>query len=162
MNRRGILSISAMTMLGLALLPSGIVAQQGTLKQQLVGTWTLVSCDAKQPFCVNPSGSLSLDASGRYTQVLAARGRPKATTAANTPRADITPDYYKAIAQGMVAQFGTWSINEADKTLTTHIEGALFPNGEGADARFSVSLTGDELKTTGATSGANLVWRRAQ
>jgi hypothetical protein len=68
-NRRGILSIFAMTMLGLALLPSSIVAQQGTLKQQLVGTWTLVSCDAKQPFCVNPSGSLSLDASGRYTQV---------------------------------------------------------------------------------------------
>jgi Lipocalin-like domain len=162
MNGCCILSISAMTALGLALLPDGAVAQQGTLKQQLVGTWTLVSCDVKQPFCINPSGSLSLDASGRYTQVFAARGRPKATTAAATPRADITSDYYKAIAQGMVAQFGTWSVNEADKTLTTHIEGALFPNGEGTDARFLVNLTGDELKTTGATSGANVVWRRAK
>jgi len=62
----------------------------------------------------------------------------------------------------MVAQFGTWSVNEADKTLTTHIEGALFPNGEGTDARVLVSLTGDELKTTGATSGATVVWTRAR
>src|SRR5262245_55250516 len=36
---------------------------------------------------------------------------------------------------GMVAQFGTWSFSEADKALTQHVEGALFPNGEGADAR---------------------------
>jgi Lipocalin-like domain len=157
---RSILSISAITVLGLALVPGSIVAQQGALKQQLVGTWTLVSCDIKQPFCVNPSGSLSLDASGRYTWVLAARGRPKATTTAAT-RADITPDYYKAIAQGMVAQFGTWSVNEADKTLTTHIEGALFPNGEGTDASVLVSLTGDELKTVGA-SGTTAVYARAK
>jgi hypothetical protein len=131
------------------------------LRQQLVGTWTLVSCDIKQPFCVDPGGSLSLDASGRYKQALAARGRPKATTTAATPRADITPDYYKAIAQGIVAQFGTWSVNEADKTLTTHLEGALFPSGEGTDAKVSVSLTGDELKTAGA-SGATVVWTRAK
>jgi hypothetical protein len=47
----------------------------------------------------------------------------------------------------MVAQFGTWSVNEADKTLTTHIEGALFPNGEGTDARVSVGLTGGSSET---------------
>ena len=46
MKCRSILSISAMTMLGLALLPSSIIAQQGTLKQQLVGAWTLASYDA--------------------------------------------------------------------------------------------------------------------
>jgi hypothetical protein len=128
MNRRSIINISAMTALGLALLPGSIVAQQGTLKQQLIGTWTLVSCDINQPFCVNPSGSLSLDASGRYTQVLAARGRPKATiNPLTTLRADVKPEEYKAMAQGIVAQFGTWSVNDADKTLTTHVEGALFP-----------------------------------
>jgi hypothetical protein len=121
----------------------------------------LVSCDppangTRAPFCVDPSGSLSLDASGRYTSVIAARGRPKATPP--IIRADVTPEYYKAVAQGMVANFGTWSVNEADKTLTQHVEGALFPNGEGNDLKASVSLTGDELKLvvvnggTGATS----------
>ena len=79
MNPRGIFTVSAITVLGLALLPSSIVAQQGTLKQQLVGTWMLVACEVPangtgQPFCVNPS--VNLDAGGRYTQVIAARGRP--------------------------------------------------------------------------------------
>jgi hypothetical protein len=45
MNRQ-IFALSAITALGLALVPSSIIAQQGTLKQQLVGTWTLASCDA--------------------------------------------------------------------------------------------------------------------
>jgi hypothetical protein len=42
MNPRSIFSVSAMTVLGLALVPSGAVAQQTTLKEQLVGTWTLI------------------------------------------------------------------------------------------------------------------------
>jgi hypothetical protein len=46
MNRRSIFILSAISALGLALLPSGIVAQQGSLQKQLVGTWMLVSYDA--------------------------------------------------------------------------------------------------------------------
>jgi hypothetical protein len=169
MNRRNILNISTLTALGLALLPSSTVAQQGTLKQQLVGTWTLVSCEVpangiRQPFCVDPSGSLSIDASGRYIQVVAARGRPKATATGAQNRADVTPEYYKAIAQGVIAQFGTWSVNETDKTLTRKAEGALFPNGEGTETKFSVSLVGDELKFVAANNPAagGTVWRRAK
>jgi hypothetical protein len=46
MNRRSIFTLFAISALGLAVLPSSVVAQQGALKQQLVGTWTLVSYDA--------------------------------------------------------------------------------------------------------------------
>jgi Lipocalin-like domain len=162
MNHRSILGISTMTALGLALVPSSIVAQQGTLKQQLVGTWTLVSCDVKQPYCVNPNGTLMLDASGRYAQVIAARGRPKAATGAAN-RADVKPEEYKALAQGLLANFGTWSVNEADKTVANHLEGALFPNVEGTDIKVSVSLVGDELRTVGANpADGGFVWRRAK
>jgi hypothetical protein len=161
MEPRSILSISAMTALGLALLPSSAVAQQGTLKQQLVGTWTLVSCEAA-PWCVNPNGTLMLDAGGRYAIMTAARGRPKATTG---NRADVKPEEYKAIAQGVAANFGTWSVNEADKTLTRRVEGALFPNVEGTDGKTTVSLAGDELKLT-ATNPTGVrtdsVYRRAR
>jgi hypothetical protein len=45
MNVRRILSISAMTVLGLALVPSNAVSQQRSLKDQLIGTWTLVSLE---------------------------------------------------------------------------------------------------------------------
>jgi hypothetical protein len=56
MNRRNIFILSAITALGLTLPPSSF-AQQGSLRQQLVGTWIIVSCDASRPFCVDPSGS---------------------------------------------------------------------------------------------------------
>jgi hypothetical protein len=162
MNRRSIFTLSATTVLGLALLPSSLAAQQGTLKQQLVGTWTLVSCDIKQPYCVSPNGTLMLDASGRYAQLIAAGGRPKTATSA-VNRTEVKPEEYKAIAQGLLANFGTWSVNEADKTVATHVEGALFPNVEGTDINLTVSLVGDELKTVGANPAAGgTVWRRSK
>src|ERR1700722_16192552 len=43
MNRRNIFSLSAIAALGLAMLPGNVVAQTKSLKDQLVGTWTLVS-----------------------------------------------------------------------------------------------------------------------
>jgi len=164
MNRRTIFTLSAMAALGLAMLPGSIsFAQQGSLRQQLVGTWTLVSCEfsPNATFCGgNPNGILIFDASGRYAWMNAARGRPKDATAFAANRADVTPEYYKAIAQGLVANFGTWSVNEGDKTLTRKFEGALFPNVEGTETKESVSLTGDELKISGGAISA--VWRRVR
>jgi lipocalin-like protein len=58
-------------------------------------------------------------------------------------------EQFKAATQNVVANFGTWSVNEADKTLTRHSEGALIPNAEGNDAKVSVSVAGDELKVVG-------------
>ena len=159
MNRRSIFTLSAIAALGLGL-PASSVAQQGSLRQQLVGSWTLVSCEPANAGCVNnPNGILILDASGRYAQVMAARGRPKAATAGPQNRADVTPEYYKAIAQGLIANFGTWSVNEADKALTRKYEGALFPDAEGTEPKQSISLTGDELRLSG---GGNFVYRRVK
>ena len=61
-------------------------------------------------------------------------------------RSEVPADQFKAAAMGLAANFGTWSVNEADKTVTRHVEGALFPNIEGTDAKITVSLSGDELK----------------
>jgi hypothetical protein len=44
------------------------------------------------------------------------------------------------------ANFGTWSLNEADKTLTYRTEGSLIPNNEGTELKESINLAGDELK----------------
>jgi Lipocalin-like domain len=139
----------AVSMLGLALLPGSVVAQQKSLREQLVGAWELVSCDrttanaVKQPYCANPTGILILDASGRYAHIIAAGGRPK-LTAVN--RVDTPADQYKAAAQGFVANFGTWSVNEAGRTITRHYEAALLPNYEGRDVKNSVNIAGDELR----------------
>jgi hypothetical protein len=141
------------------------VAQQKSLKEQLVGTWILVSCEDKaadgktEPRCVNPNGSLSFDASGRYTRVEAARGRPKVTAGRDSPAEEI-----KTMVRGFLANFGTWSVNEADKFITRHREGALFPNAEGmADRKQMADIVGDELMLVDANPQYGVeVWRRAK
>jgi hypothetical protein len=60
----------------------------------------------------------------------------------------------------VIANFGTYSVDEATKTMTTRSEGALFPNGVGNENKATiVSFDGDELKTTGGALG-NVTWRR--
>jgi hypothetical protein len=51
-------------------------------------------------------------------------------------------------AKEFAANFGTWSVSEADKTFTRRYEGALMPHNEGAESKVSVSLAGDELTLT--------------
>ena len=84
MNRRSIFTFSAIATLGLALLPTSTVAQQGSLRQQLVGTWTLVSYDAtgadgtrRQLSGSNAKGILMFDPDGRYATVFERVGRAK-------------------------------------------------------------------------------------
>ena len=84
MNRRSILSLSAVTALGLAMMPGSAVAQQRTLKDQLVGTWTFVSQEntastgtKRWTYGANPNGILMFDAGGRYAQVNGSRDRAK-------------------------------------------------------------------------------------
>ena len=82
-------------------------------------------------------------------------------------RLEGTPEENKAALAGAYASLGTWSVNEADKTLIRHIEGsASFPNEEGRDSTWSITLTGDELKVIipapGAGGRTDLVWKRTK
>jgi hypothetical protein len=169
MNRRSILSISAMTMLGLAFVSSTAIAQQKSLKEQLVGTWTLVSSDytatdgtKRQPFGANPKVIIMFDAGGRYAMVGGPSNRPKFKSASKPTTEELaaaTENYY-------AANHGTWSVNEADKIITMRYESALRPNNEGTDLKNTVNLTGDELKLTGVVpaSGTKIesLYRRAK
>jgi hypothetical protein len=99
--------------------------------------------------------------------MMAARRRPKVTSpnsAGAANRDAFTPEQYKAIAAGLFAQFGTWSINEANKTITLHVDGALFPGIEGTDwATFTPTISGDELRGIGQNGQPGLfVWRRVK
>jgi hypothetical protein len=152
MKRLSVFSLSPIVTLGLAVLPSGIAAQQGTLKQQLVGTWTLVSSQVTSrergttEQLVNPKGILIFDAGGRYADVAGRSDRPKFKNPGQTTTEEL------AIAmRGFAANFGTWTVNETDKTLTRHLEAALSPTIEGTDVKSTVSLAGDELNLSPRT-----------
>jgi Lipocalin-like domain len=168
MNPRGILSISAIKALGSALLPTSSVAQQRTLKQQLVGAWTIVSYEAIAPDgskrqMDNPNGVLIFEDSGRYAQVIARPDRPKY----KNPGQPTTEELAAATADFCAAHAGTWSVSEVEKALTQRIDAALRPNNEGTDFRSSVRLTEDELRLTSVrplATGAriDILLRRAE
>src|SRR6516165_7393551 len=130
MNRLSFLAYSAM--LGVALVPSSVLAQQQgtTLRQQLIGTWEIVSTSPEnrpgaQILGTNPKGVFMLGGSGKYAVTFENRNRPKAA---------------ERSADGFVANFGTWSVNEADKTLASFcrksqdspVDPALFEFSTGA------------------------------
>jgi hypothetical protein len=153
------------------LLSGSAVSQQTSFKDQLVGTWMIVSNDnvapdgtKRQIFGANPNGILIFEANGRYAQIFVRPGRPKFK--ANN-RLHGTPEEMKAAYEGALVHFGAWSVTDATKTIVLRTEGALYPNQEGTEGkRVIVSLTADELKVTNPTSGAGgtteAVFRRAK
>jgi hypothetical protein len=166
------LSISAITALGLALMPGSAVSQQKSLKDQLVGAWTLVSTKYKFPdgktvdtFGPNPRGTMILDASGHMALINMRTSLPK--FAAND-RTKGTPEENKAIVEGSFVVFGTYTVNESDHTLITHVGGSTFPNFDGADQKRSFTLAGDELRYTNPVASigqgvvVEAVWKRAK
>jgi hypothetical protein len=169
MNR--IFRFSAAVVLALALLPNAAVSQQKSLKAQLVGAWTLVSIiatdkagnksDRRGP---NPKGLLIFDASGRYS-ILTSRAELPSFKVDNVNQG--TPEENKAVMTGMIANVGTWSVDEATKTITTHVEAGSYPNLNGnTQTRVISALTPDELRYTNGASVSGTVdeatWRRAK
>jgi hypothetical protein len=171
MNRRNIISLTAIAAFGLALLPSSAISQDKPLKELLVGTWTLVSATQRTKEGVvsdrwgpNPRGRATFEANGRFSFMIFRSDVPKFSS---DNLNQVTPAEAKAAIQGMTANFGTWSIDEATKTLTTNIEVASAPNlNGGAQKRIISSLSANELKYTNPASQIgtvdDVVWKRAQ
>jgi Lipocalin-like domain len=171
MNRGDVFSLFAIAVCGSVLLPGSVVSQQTSLKEQIIGTWSFVSAlDVKQDgtksdrWGQNPKGILVFDSNGHYSLTIMRSDLPKfAAKTADQGNADEN----KAVLQGMITHFGTYSLNEADKTLTTRIEGSSFPNLVGTEQKRTIaSLTADELKYTNPATAtgtrAEASWKRAK
>jgi len=149
MNRRSIFTLATVAALALALLPSNLNSQQGTLKEQLVGTWTIVSWvdiapNGTKRQIANPKGFLIFDSGGRYAQVIARADRPKF----KSPSEPTVEELAAATGDFFAANAGTWRVSEAEKLLIQTFEAALRPNNEGTLFRSGISLSGDELRLT--------------
>src|SRR6266480_4879884 len=123
MNRRNVLSTSAMALLGLAL-ASGYAL--GQTAKDLVGTWSWVSVEITRPdgtkyqaFGANPKGFVIFDSNGRFAYLLT---RPDRAKFAANNREQGTPEENKASVLGVLAYSGRYSISDGGKTLIFHIE----------------------------------------
>ena len=76
----------------------------------------------------DPLGLIIFTSSGHYSTQLMRSDLPKYSS---NNRAKGTPEEYKAIGMGSVANFGTYSIDEARKTFTISYDGRMFPNRKG-------------------------------
>jgi Lipocalin-like domain len=137
--------------------PSGSAnGQTQVSKDRLVGTWAYESVIVERAdgtrvatFGPDPKGVITLTADGRYSMQLI---RPDIPKIASKDRLNATPEENRAVVQGVVSQFGTYSVNEAEGTLTLHVETSSFPNDNGTDQeRIITSISGDELHWTNPT-----------
>jgi Lipocalin-like domain len=169
MNRRNILNVCAIAALGLILFADGAVGQQKSLKDQLIGTWTFVSSTTKLPdgspaWGSNPKGLVIFTDNGRYSSQIMRSDRPKF---ASKSRAQGTPEENKAAVLGAIASFGTYSVNEANKTFTIRFEGSTYPNLEGTEQTRSFTIAGDELQVTNPSPSvggppSHVIYKRAK
>ena len=130
MNRRHILCLSVTIALGLALLPGSTLAQEKSLKEQLAGTWTIISNDnvapdgtKRQLFGPNPKGILVLAANGQYAQIIVLPDRPNFKV---NNRLEGTPEENKAAVHGTTATFGTWSVMKRTRPSPCATRAACF------------------------------------
>ena len=174
MNRLSALAAISVALLILeaVLLVGDAVARQKSPREQLVGAWTFVSADSvrndgskAEVFGSNPKGTLIFTSDGHFALVQMRADLPKFT---GNSRDRGTPEENKAVVQGSIAYFGSYSVNETEKAVTLQIEGSTFANlkGGGEQKRVLSSLTADELKFTNprTPSGATLevAWKRAK
>src|SRR5215469_4234692 len=169
MNRNIPAVLTASTLIFGVLLP-GEEAVAQTAKD-LVGTWTLVSLTLEKDgqktdmYGPNPQGQATWDPTGRFSEIITRSDLPKF---ASNNRREGTPEENKAVVQGSLAFFGTYSVSETDKTYTQHVESCTFSNWNGTERKYSFDLSGDQLTVTvistpsTGTGTAHAVWKRAK
>jgi hypothetical protein len=172
MQRSNILGIAAMAA-ALAMASGEAGAQQKSIKELIVGTWTLLLDDGIKDdgtqvpgFGPNPEGTLIFTADGHYALEIFRNSRP---AFASKDRLSGTADENQAAMQGMITHFGTYAIDEAGKTITFRIAASSFPNWDAIAQKRTITAITDEVLTydnpTPPSSGLvrrELAWKKAK
>jgi len=117
------------------------------------------------PFGESPKGMLVFTPDGRFMQIHVASDLPR--IAANN-RLKGTPEEYAEIMRRSISVFGTYSVDDAKKTVTYHVVSAFFPNWQGeSQTRTIDKLTADEFINTnpnvaGGRGSASNFYKRAK
>lgn len=170
MNRHCVFGLCAIALVTIPAFPGSSVAQGKSLKDQLVGTWIYVSSTGKREdgsAVPRPSaqGAVTYTADGHFHFITVRTEVPK--YASGDP-ARPSPEEAMAVASGVVAYTGTYTLDESTKTAHLNIETSSVPNFVGApnQRRIVTSITDEELKLTNPRTPAGvtleLVFKRAK
>ena len=170
MTRRTALGFCAIVLLLSSVMSNNTLAQGQSLKDQLIGTWIYVSSTGKRDdgsAVPRPSlqGAVTYTADGRFHFITTRTDAPK--LASRDPSRP-TAEEAMAIASGSIAYTGTYTVDEATKTILAKIETSTFPNLVGAvnQRRIITAISADEMKFTNPRTPAGVtlefVWKRAK
>ena len=140
-------------------------------KEKFVGTWKLVlyelnvsGGEVNYPFGLDAVGWLVYDINGHmFVQVMCL----DRATFASGDRLRGTLEETKSAFEGYLAYFGTYEVNEEQRTVTHHIEGSLFPNWVGTAQKRFFEFTDDQLTlksppilVDGKQQTGRIIWKR--
>ncbi len=146
------------------------LAQEKTLKEQIIGTWLVVSgtatlADGTKVDRSNSKSMVIYTADGHFAFLSI---RPDLPKIAANDRAKATPEEARAILAGSIAYLGTYTVNEAEKTIIAKPEASTFANlMSGPEQRRIVTfINADEMRFTNPRTPAGetleFAWRRAK
>ena len=123
---------------------------KGAVERAFVGTWRLVSFEGRPegggaffyPLGPDAIGQLMYDRAGNMGVHLLKLDRPRF---ASGDRRRGTDAEVLAAFDGIIAYFGTYTIDPAKGTVTHHVRGSSFPNWEGGDQVRIYEIEGDHL-----------------
>jgi hypothetical protein len=149
----------------LVLFNGAALAQQPFKKKDLVGTWIYDKSYTVLPdgtrinqFGKEPHGYFMIQPNGRYSHIVMTRDRPHI---ANGSLVGGTEEDNRINAQGTLAHFGTYTVDEKGGKFTTQIEGSSFPNFEGIKQTRIIEKLDDKIlryvsQTSSSAAGAKV------
>ena len=140
-------------------------------REQFLGAWKLVSFESRLadgsvrlPFGKAPVGIAIFSPDGHVAAQLMRPDRPRfASDEQNTG----TAEEIRQAFSNCVAYFGKCEIDEATRTLVTHVEGSMYPNWIGGDQTRTYAFRDGRLSLSppprivrGQTVTSELIWER--
>lgn len=153
MRKERVCAAAAVVSLACTLGSSAILAQQTNLKDQVVGSWKLISSETLRPngqvlninAGVHPTGLIIYLPNGYMSVQIMHDPR---VTFADPKTMEPSCDELKSAFWGYYAYWGTYTINDAGNGVVHHVQASERPSEIGMNYPRSVSIDGAKLVIT--------------
>jgi len=133
------------------------------VRKRLIGVWKVSSIEVLAdgnvlyPYGEHPVGRLTYDEAGRMSAHIMQSGRQSSVSDPDAI-ARASAKELRQIAEGYVAYYGSFTIDEENRTVIHHVEACTLPAWVGTDQKRQYEFDGPRLVLR---SGAHkLVWER--
>jgi hypothetical protein len=169
MNRRDVISALSLATFAHA------KTNGATVRKKFIGVWKLISGESKDevtgkvqyPWGKKPVGRLAYDDAGRVFAQLMNPGRRATGGMANRGAAaaieTASAEDMREMLTGFNAYFGTFDVDEPNRTVIHHLQSALIPSWVGTDQRRKYEFSGSNqliILNTASQASYRLVWQR--